>query len=93
MNTTSDIGKQLTAVIEENEKLGCRRANLGNVRPPAGYDVMLNPDGDHFFWVCYDGRESVIHWDRWATYRGAVADKVRRDAESAAQMFEEEIEQ
>ena len=45
------IGEQLTAAIQENEKLGCRRVNLGNVRPPRGYEIMLNSDGDHFFWV------------------------------------------
>ena len=85
------IGEKLTALIEENLGLGCHRVNLGNVRPPAGYEIMLNPDGDHFFWVCFDGRESVIHWDRWATLRGANADAERREAAAASQMFEDEI--
>lgn len=88
---TSGIGKQLTAVIQENEKLGCHRVNLGNVRPPRGYEIMLNPDGDHFFWVCIDGRESVIHWDRWEVLRGAKEDAERREADAVSQMFEDEI--
>ena len=83
--------QKLTAVINEHLSLGSHRTNFGKVRPPAGYDVLSNPDGTHYYWVCHDGRESVIHWDRWAAYRGAKVDAERRDNDAASEMFEDEI--
>ena len=39
---------------------------------PSGYEAV-QLDSGHFLWT--DGtRESAIHWDKWAIYRGAWAD-------------------
>lgn len=50
---------------------GCTIANLGFVKPPLGYEILLNSDESHYFWLNEEGFESVINWDRWATYLGA----------------------
>lgn len=52
--------------------------SLGIQKMPEGYHLMLNADGTHFFWMeLATGRESAIHWNKWAVYRGA-----RHDASS-----------
>lgn len=48
--------------------------SLGIQSMPEGYALMLNPDETHYYWLRADGVESVIHWDRWAVYRGAKSD-------------------
>lgn len=49
---------------------------LGFQKMPEGYELWLNPDRTHFYWLQTDtGRESVIHWDKWAIYRGAKKDQ------------------
>ncbi len=47
---------------------------LGFQQMPHGYKLMLNRDRTHYYWLCYDGRESSICWDKWAVYRGARED-------------------
>lgn len=48
--------------------------SLGIQAMPEGYDLILNNDCTHFYWLRGDGMESCIHWDKWAVYRGAKAD-------------------
>lgn len=53
-------------------------ASLGIQKMPDGYHLMLNADCSHFFWVeRATGRYSVVHWDKWAIYRGAKEDAAR----------------
>lgn len=65
-------------VIADHENTGSYVVSLGRAKIPLGYAVLANADGDHCYWVCEDGRESCIHWDRWAVLRGAKADAERR---------------
>jgi hypothetical protein len=58
---------------------GCSRASLGIQEMPDGYALLLDADQMYYFWVCDDGRNSVIHWDKWAIYRGACNDARRKD--------------
>lgn len=52
-------------------------AALGCVRMPPGY-LLVRVD-DHWMWVHPEtDRESCIHWDRWAIYRGAAEDARKR---------------
>ena len=56
---------------------GCRDVShcLGFQKMPDGYSLMLDADEMFFFWMeRATGRESAIHWDRWAVYRGAKKD-------------------
>jgi predicted NUDIX family phosphoesterase len=48
--------------------------SLGIKRMPKGYALMLDDDEVYFYWRCEDGRESAIHWNKWAVWRGAMAD-------------------
>lgn len=61
----------LEAHVANMESLGCTVANLGRARLPDGYEVMLNADGTHYFWINWKGQNSVIHWNKWAAFRGA----------------------
>ena len=66
---------------EDHESLGCTCMDhaLGIQRMPAGYHLMLDGDGMYFYWLREaDGAESVIHWDKWAVWRGARADAEQR---------------
>lgn len=65
---------RLVGRISEFENEGCRVVSFGNVRVPDGYAVLLNADESHYFWICGDGRESVMHWNKWAVLRGAKED-------------------
>lgn len=47
------------------------RFGLGKQMPP-GYEAV-RLDSGHCIWTQGD-RESAIHWDKWAIYRGAWAD-------------------
>jgi hypothetical protein len=38
---------------------------------------MLDDDEAFFVWVRDDGVESVIHWNKWAVWRGAMIDHDR----------------
>ena len=51
--------------------------SLGIQKMPEGYELMLNCDETHFYWLRFDGVESCIHWDKWAVYRGAKADSLK----------------
>lgn len=53
--------------------MGCRACSLGIRSMPDGYTLMQNRDGYYFWLENATGRESVIHWDNWAIYRGAHA--------------------
>lgn len=57
--------------IKSLEGLGCINYNdrLGFHSVPNGYALMLNADYSHFFYVRFDGKESCIHWNRWAVLR------------------------
>ncbi len=45
---------------------------LGIQKMPEGYHLMLDADRMYFFWMEEaTGRESAIHWNKWAVYRGA----------------------
>ena len=60
---------------------GCEEMShcLGIQSMPDGYSLMLNADASHFFWMeRATGRESCIHWDKWAVYRGAKADAMKQ---------------
>ena len=61
------------AIIEYNNS-GCidMSKSLGIQKMPDGYALMLNSDKTHYFWIT-DNMESSINWDKWAVYRGAVA--------------------
>jgi len=53
---------------------GCKdvSGSLGIQKMPDGFSLMLNADQSHFFWMeRATGRESAIHWSKWAVYRGA----------------------
>ena len=70
--------------VEENTKLlGCREMSLGIVKMPPGYALMLNGDESHFYWLRYDGVESVRHWNRWAVYRGAQSNAAKQPNDQA----------
>lgn len=63
--------------IQDEVNIGAIYASpmLGFIRMPEGYALMLNSDQTHFYWINDKGEESVIHWDKWAVYRGAKAHK------------------
>lgn len=52
---------------------------LGIQKMPKGYELWLNYDRTHFYWVESETeRESCIHWNKWAIYRGAKQDSINR---------------
>jgi hypothetical protein len=56
-------------------------ASLGIQKMPDGYSLMLDADRMYFFWFeRATGRESAIHWNKWAVYRGARADFQRESS-------------
>jgi len=65
---------ELKQAIIEYEGSGCTNMSksLGIQNMPDGYALMLNSDGTHYFWIT-DSFESGIDWDKWAVYRGAMA--------------------
>ena len=75
----SSINGKLRSIVLEYESMGCEEKRLGICDMPKGYALMLNEDESHYFWLCYDGRKSVIFWDKWRVYRAAKADKAERD--------------
>jgi hypothetical protein len=61
----------LAREVEMLKSWGCvdYSKRLGIVTLPAGYALMLNSDGSHFFYARWDGAESCEHWNKWAVYR------------------------
>lgn len=54
-----------------------RGGALGFLGMPPGYELW-QLDSGHWMWVeTRTGRESCIHWSKWAIYRGAVDDSNR----------------
>lgn len=56
---------------------GCTEVDrsLGIQKMPEGYHLLLDADGMYYFWMeRATGRESAIHWNKWAVYRWAKAD-------------------
>ena len=56
---------------QENVKFPSRVTPL-----PPGYTIV-QLDSGHYMWVHNDGkreRESCMHWDRWAVWRGVFED-------------------
>ena len=49
--------------------------SLGIQKMPDGYHLLLDKDRMYFTWMeAATGRESDVHWSKWAVYRGAKAD-------------------
>ena len=71
------IADALELQVMDHIGLGCHdmSGSLGIKAMPEGYALMLNSDESHFFWLRYDGLNSVECWDKWACYRGARSDK------------------
>ena len=67
----------LEALVLEYVRGGCTHEDkaLGIHKMPQGYALMRDADGLYYFWLCEDGRESAIHWNKWAVRRGAYYDK------------------
>ena len=63
----------LLSCIQDHIKVGSIECSLGVQSMPDGYTLMRNWDGG-YYWICYDGRESVVSWDKWSAYRGAKRD-------------------
>ncbi|MDA3834355.1 MAG: hypothetical protein PF495_13300, partial [Spirochaetales bacterium] len=55
----------LAEAVKEHTDGGCYDASksLGIQTMPPGYALMLNADHTHFYWLRFDGMESVISWD------------------------------
>ncbi len=70
----------LIQLVTEMESHGCRRVDrwLGIQKMPEGYALMLDGDEMYFYWLCEDGRESVVHWNKWAIRNGAIKDREQR---------------
>lgn len=44
---------------------------LGVAKMPKGYALLLDHDETFFYWLRDDGKQSDVHWNKWAVYRGA----------------------
>ncbi len=77
----SELSALLSVHIHDYEANGSFNAShcLGIQDMPDGYALMLNPDYTHYYWLRYDGMESVISWDKWAAFRGARDDKEKQE--------------
>ena len=69
------IQESLSEKVKEYESLGSRQVDnwLGFQKMPEGYALMLDSDEMYFYWLRWDGTEGVIHWDKWAIRRSALA--------------------
>ena len=57
-------------------------STLGFQRMPDGYHLMLNADRSHFFWFeKATGRESAIHWNKWAVFHWAKFDAREKEGQ------------
>jgi hypothetical protein len=65
----------LDDLVIDYGKSGCPRMDksLGFQKMPDGYALMLNCDHTHYFWLRFDGTQSVIDWNKWNVRRGAFA--------------------
>ena len=68
----------LIELVEYRISNGCQdvTSSLGIQHMPNYYALMLDADGAMFFWVRWDGVESITFADRWDAYRSAKADSV-----------------
>lgn len=64
--------------VKEHEFYGSKRINLGIQQMPSGYTILLNDDRTHYYWLCEDGREGPIDWNRWRTRRRAILDQLEK---------------
>ena len=74
----ASMEEQLARQVADAISLGCFKANIGRARCPAGYAIMVDPDGVYTFWLDWNGRQSVSHWSKWAVLRGAKQDAERQ---------------
>ena len=86
-----DDTPRLRTHVEDARYLGCERADrrLGIQKMPMGYALMLNPDRTHFYWLCENGSHSVLDWDKWSVYRGAVEHDKARPRCHCGEVFED----
>lgn len=69
----------MTPDAEYLRECGCHEVGLGAVSMPIGYSLWLDADGMYYCWLrAADGVTSVIFASRWAAYRSAIADALRR---------------
>lgn len=50
---------------------------LGKAKMPDGYELWRDEDGYYWWHHTASGRESVMHWSRWAVRKGAVLDAAK----------------
>ena len=82
--TLEDIGNVFIEVAKEitdEEKVVVYNLDEHGERPlqemPEGYQLRLTEEGGHYYWHrLSDEGESSICWDKWAVYRGALADSI-----------------
>lgn len=67
-------------VYDHMKFCGCHLMNhaLGIQQMPEGYALMLDGDEMYYYFLRQDGKESPIHWNRWAIYRWAKQDHKNR---------------
>lgn len=72
----ADNSDQLSSAIADHVAMGAFDASgsLGIQNMPEGYALMLNADRTHYYWLRFDGIESVISWNKWDIYRWARKD-------------------
>lgn len=75
----SELSALLKTAVADDESLGSHDIShrLGIQKMPLGYALMLNADCSHCYWLRYDGVNSCMSWDKWATYRGAKEDAAK----------------
>jgi len=74
----TDFIKMLDEHVTDHEGIGSIRVDgcLGIQKMPKGYALMKDMgEPYYFYWLRYDGIASLIHWDKWACYRGAKSNK------------------
>ena len=70
---------EIDELVEDYVSGGCTDYSdrLGFCDVPMGYALLLNRDESHFFYIKEDGKESSIHWDKWAVYNWIKADNLK----------------
>ena len=63
------IFEKLQEQIEDHKKIGSTHHQLGIVNLPSEY-ALMSFEG-YYYWLKYDGTESVQDWDKWRVYHGA----------------------
>ena len=69
-----DIKTKLNNVIRDHINQGSAPIYLGIQQVPPGYQIMINADRSHFYYVDYLGEESAISCSKWQVYGWAKAD-------------------